>query len=166
MVDTELIRDPNSNELSNFIPLATRKGRYIEPETAFLREVAKYQLEAIKKGLPFAHVAAITEWKDFQDTQKKEYQREGFIQTREFKIDWDKFSDLNNFDLIDEGEKLDDNLTKKNNYIQVYVKFRKYKFKSFKETYTVEEDGNLAIERSREKLRKVNEGNIESKGKK
>jgi hypothetical protein len=45
------------------------------------------------------------------------------------KIDWAKYSDLKNFVLLDEGERNDEHLTKRNPGIDVMVKKKVYQFK-------------------------------------
>ncbi len=56
------------------------------------------------------------------------------------KIEWAQYSDLNNFTLIEEGERHDEGLSKRHNK-PIYQKVKKYQFKGYEAfTYTIMEN--------------------------
>lgn len=73
------------------------------------------------------------------------------------KTNWKKYSNLDNFELLEEGERLDEHLTKINPGLHVMAKWIKYKFNGFFGTYKVMEDGPSSIKRAREKIVKEEE---------
>ena len=119
----------------------------------FELEVQKHEKIATQKRLPFArHVAR----EDFNkaikvqvDKQLREY---GSIEKpEELKlpvIDWDKYSNLKNFDFIETHEKADNNLSKHNPGLNVLCKVDTYKFKGYAQTYKIMEAGPDAITRA------------------
>ena len=108
----------------------------------FVKKLYEESIKAQKKGLPFAEQAARDAWIEHYETEKKRVLRAfGYIKESEIKqasIDFDKFCDLNNFELVENGETYDSNFSKR--FLrEVYLKFRKYKFKGYVNTYTVME---------------------------
>lgn len=158
-----VIRDPTKQEIDmtptgvegdtvGFIPIARQGGIKVKsPEAQLSAEISKYQLEANQKGLPFAAMAVRNDFKERMDNWEKEWKRQGFT-TKEkpsFKeIDWKKYSDLKNFELIDEGEQFDMHLSKRHS-VDIMVKFKKYKYKGYRNTFTIMESGNLAVQRAK-----------------
>lgn len=160
------IREPNQEEKNDFIPLVTpSQGNYISPTDRFSKKIAEERLKAQEKSdsdglpLPFADGAAREEWQSSYDEQIKEQKKKyGFVKPEEikpFNADWKKFSDLKNFDLLESGERLDDQISKR--YAKtITLKYKVYQFKGHYKRYTVMEDGIRAVERvEREAAKKL-----------
>lgn len=146
----ENIRRPTEEELRDFQPILLPGVE--NPKTGedkFRGLLAEKRLEANKKGLPFAFAVAIDEWKSYYKDQVAQQVREfGFVKNeiKPLQLDWNKYSDLKNFDLVQEDERIDDQLSKRMNK-QITLKTKVYKFKGYFHTYTVQEDPVKAIER-------------------
>ena len=118
----EIIREPNKDELYGdinddtskaFIPLQTPSGKVLSPLDKFNQTISKHQQEAMKKGLPFAEATVRADLKDIQDKLFKTWTRQGYVKEGEMpKIDWKKYSDLKNFEVIEEGYTRDAGLSK------------------------------------------------------
>jgi len=155
MVD--IIREPTPQDLSRpdevgdlvgFLPLETPGGRVKTPMEKFLERLTLEREKAMKKGLPFCDAAARADVEDIRVKIDKELSRQGFVTSKiPTDLDWSKYSDLKNFEIIDEGEKLDAELTK-HHRVTVNVRYKTYKFKGFKNTYTVMESGEEALQRA------------------
>ena len=70
-------------------------------------------------------------------------------------IDWKKYSNLKNFEVIEEDERFDPHLTKINPGLHVTSKKTVYRFKGYEHLYIVMEDGPSSIRRAQQKLRKL-----------
>lgn len=109
----------------------------------------------IEKKKPFAEQVARTEFMEhWTDQRDKALRERGKIEASDFtapKIDWKKYSNMDNFEQLDEGERLDEHLTEINPGLHVMSKWIKYKFKGFFGTYKVMEDGPEAIKRAKHK---------------
>ena len=127
----------------------------------FEEQLAKAGQDAIKKGLPFAEKPARDEFRDYYEKEMKDNVRKnGYFNPSEIKpikIDLTEFSDLKNFELIEEGEIADQQLTKHNPGLDVRIAFKKWKFKGYSNTYTVMESQTDAILRARKKLKELEE---------
>ena len=136
-------------ESTGFIPIANSKGTVKSPKDKFLGVMALEQQKAQRKRLPFAWATASADLADIQRKYDLMWKRQGFIDEDYTvpKMDWSKYSDLKNFELIDEHERNDENLTNRHK-VQVFIKAKKYKFKGFNQTYTIMEDGIVALERA------------------
>jgi len=125
----------------------------------FEKELADAGQNAIKKGLPFAEKVARDQFKDYYESQVKENMRKnGYLDVSEIKpikMDMSQFSDLKNFELLDEGEIADQQLSKHNPGLDVKIAFKKWKYKGYSNTYTVMESGPEAILRARKKLKEL-----------
>ena len=147
-------RETTTEEKKDFQDIAFRPH---DAERKFQDEVAKAGQKAIKEGLPFAEKAARDEFKDYYESQMKENVRKnGYLNVSEIKpikIDLTEFSDLKNFELLEEGEIADQQLTKHNPGLDVKVAFKKWKYKGYSNTYTVMESQTDAILRARKKLK-------------
>jgi hypothetical protein len=157
----DIIREPSKDETYGdvtdetskaFIPLQTPQGRIKSPSDKFAETISKYQQVAIKKGLPFADAAARADLKDIQDELLKRWSRQGYVNKEELpKINWDKYSDLKNFEIIESDYKRDSGLSKEHK-VAVNVKFVKYVYKGFSNTYTVMEDPTVSLTRALDTL--------------
>ena len=132
-----IIRTPTSEERKDFTPLSDK-----DPTKKFYDQLHAKKAEANKKALPFADVVAEAEWKDhFQNEAKRVLRQYGYAKAEAIKpleLDWDKYSDLDNFELIEEGETFDDYLSKRQNR-QIFLKFKKYQFKGFSKKFLIQE---------------------------
>lgn len=147
-----IIRNPTQNEQGDFAVLSTKHGRVKTPQDRFKAEISKHELEATKKGLPFASQAAWIETKEFLENEvKSQIKKYGYLKesVKMPKIDWNKYSDLKNFELVDSGETSDRQLSKENPGIPVKLKWNKYQFKGYSYTYKVMESAEDAVARAR-----------------
>lgn len=157
----DIIREPNRDEIFGntndetskaFIPLQTPTGKVISPVDRFNITISEHQVKAIKKGLPFAEATARADLKDIQDELLKRWSRQGYVKDGELpKINWGKYSDLKNFEVIDKGQTRDSGMSKEHK-VAVDVKWTKYKYKGFSNTYTVMEDPTESLTRSLDTL--------------
>ena len=152
MDETRIIRYPERSELKDFIPLQTPIGKVTSPKDKFNERIANEQLKATKKGLPFAEVAVRADVIDEMEKYLKVWKRTG-DNNKDWnpKIDWDKYSDLKNFEIIDTGKTYDKQSSKENR-LPVFVKYKTYKYKGFSNTYTVMEQEEMAIQQALEAL--------------
>lgn len=151
-----IIRDSTPEEKKDFQNIGFKEDT---GKQKFENELAKAGQDAIKKGLPFAEKAARDEFKDYYDAQVKEnIRKNGYLDVSEIKpikMDFNKFMDIKNFELVEEGEINDANLSKHNPGLNVMVAFKKWKFKGYNNTYTVMESGPDAILKARKHLREL-----------
>ena len=157
-----IIRNPTNAELaktedsaigedSGFIPIQTKKGKFLTNTDKLFAKLAEEQQKTQAKGLPFAWAAAKAEIDDASEQQRKILKRQGHLKGWEVpKIDWNKYSDLKNFELIDSGESHDAELSKLH-HMPIFIAFKKYQFTGFSNTYKICEGIDSAIERSRKK---------------
>ena len=154
----EIVRQPTSKERIDWDGGNIGQKEDIARQR-FETELANEFQKAMKKGIPFANSAARAEWNDYYEQQMKENLRKnGFVNASEIKplkMDWKRYSDISNFELIDEGERSDTNLTKHNPGLNVMVAWKKFKFKGHFHNYTVMESATDAILRARKKLREL-----------
>lgn len=120
----------------------------------FTQELIKYEQEATKNGLPFARHAAREDFeseinKQVNDQLKKYGSIEYPEQIKVPTLNWSQYSDLKNFELIEESERVDDNLSHKNPGLNVSIKVTRYQYKDHAaHKYIVMEDGPSAIKRA------------------
>ena len=135
----------------------------------FESELANEFQKAMKKNMPFCAQAARDDFNDHYELEKnKSVRKNGYLiksEIKPFNADWKRYSDLNNFEVLEEGEVYDDNLSKRNPGISIMEKKTKYKFKGTIYTVTVMEGGDNAILRAKKKLSELNE-EIKESGKK
>ena len=146
------IRTPSVDERRDFVPILTAQGIPETAEDKFRKKLAEEKLKATQKGLPFAGVVAMDEFNSYYKSQKEEQMRKfGYIaeEIKPLKVDWAKYSDLKNFDVLEESERVDEQLSKRTNK-QIFLKYKVYQFKGFYHRYTVMEDGQAAIKRIEE----------------
>jgi len=119
----------------------------------FEMELQKHEAEATNKKLPFArHVVREDFDKAIKIQVDEQLRKYGSIEKPEELtlpvIDWDKYSNLKNFDIIEEHERADSHLTRTNPGLNVMMKVVTYKFKGYGQTYKVMEDAPSAITRA------------------
>lgn len=153
MAESEIIRSPTEDERKDFIPIADPKRRKKTAQEMFDEELCSHQQNAAKKKLPFAEKAAKDDFNDYYkgivQVHMRKYGYVKFEEIKPIKMDWAKYSDLKNFEVIEEDEKYDENLSKHNPGLTVMIKFTKYKYKGYDNTYQVNEDGPSAIARAK-----------------
>ena len=156
-MDNEIIREPTEQEKKDFTDISFKDKN--TARIKFEEELAKKEQEAIKKGMPFAKQIARMEFNDYyEDQATKSIRKNGYIDLNDIKplkIDWKKYSDINNFELIDEGEEYDPQLTKHNPGLNVKIAWKKYKFKGYANTFTVMEDAVNALNRAQAHKKKL-----------
>jgi len=142
MVSNPIVRNPSEEERRDFHPLVSSRGKFETPKDKFLKELNAKMEIAHKKGQPFADKAALDEWEDHWKVQAKKLMREfGFIKESEvsiIKMDWAKYSDLSNFELINEGETRDPYESKRQNK-EIFFKFKVYKYRGYINKYRMME---------------------------
>jgi hypothetical protein len=118
----------------------------------FMEEMGKKILEATKKGIPFADMAAKRDFNEHYEQQAREHNRKyGKVipsEIKPIKMDLNKYCDLKNFDVLKEDEVYDDNLSRRHN-VAVYVKKTDYQFKGNREIYQIMEMPEDAVARAK-----------------
>ena len=162
----EIIRNPNKDDLDRpdfdpvllnekgFQPIEDTSGLVRTPADLFAEKLAMETFKAQKKGLPFAEVAARADYLDKVDSWNKEFKRQGYATKKKptfDEIDWNKYCDLKNFELLEEGTTRDPTMSKEHK-VAVYLKWKKYKYKGFKNTFTIMEDPEVALTRALDSL--------------
>lgn len=150
---TDIIRTPTVDEKKDFENIAYKEETAL---SKFYEEMGKAQQVALKKGLPFAEKAATDDFKDYYDQVKKEnVRRNGYLVASEIKplkLDFAKYSDLKNFELVEETEVSDAQLAKQNPGLDIKIAQKKYKYKGYgSHVYFVMEDPQAAIKRAQKK---------------
>ena len=156
-----IIREPTTADLAEtepgegpMVPLQTPKGKVITPQAKFERKMAEEEVKALKKGLPFAINVLRAEIADVIGDWEKRWKRRGYVDIKADPyptVEWARYSDLKNFEVVEKDEKLDTGLSDKHR-LPVSIKYTKYKFKNFTFTYTVMESPTEAIDRAYRKI--------------
>ena len=134
-----------------------RPKRKMSSRERFQLELVKHQREANEQRLPFAEQPARQEFEkeiQFQIDEQRRTRDDGDIDITLLKLpdtDWAKYSDLKNFTATDEGERFDEDLSKKNPGMTVMIKKTRYKYKDYPQTFTVMESGPDAVKRAQDK---------------
>ena len=148
----DLNRPDSEGDIVGFLPIADRGGMVRTPSEMFAERLSEETDKASKKGLPFSEAAARAEYQDKLDTWSKNFVRMGYATKKKptfDEIDWDKYCDLKNFELIKEDEQTDDQLSTKWR-LPVVMRYKTYRFKGFKNTYTIMESKESALKRAQE----------------
>ena len=146
--------DPEDAQVKGFTPLVTTSGRVYTPTDLFEQRLGKEVQIAAKEHKPFAEIVARDDYKQKLDDWNKSFKRQGYASTKKptFEdIDWKKYSDLKNFEHIDSGEQLDQDLSKLHK-VPVYIKWKKYQYKGYKNAFIVMEEPNDALTRALDSL--------------
>ena len=140
MAELNIFRPPTKEEQQNMKIIGKRS-----PQDEFVEKVYSEKAKAAKKDLPFADQVATEEW---NESHRQEGRRlnlkygKGYLTNeaiKEYKhptLDWEKYSDLKNFDLIREREVKDDDLSKRHN-LPIKRKLKVYRYKNYNKTYTM-----------------------------
>jgi len=155
----EITREPSEQEKKDFVDISFKDKH--SALAKFEEELAKKMQDAIKKKLPFAAKVARDDFHDYYKEEKdKSIRKNGYLvvsDIKPLKMEWKKYSDINNFEMIDEGETSDPELTKHNPGLNVTVAWKKYKFKGYANTFTIMEDAPSAINRATKKRKELDE---------
>jgi hypothetical protein len=149
-----IFRRPTEAERADFNPLGLE-----DPETKFRAKLADERLRCQKENKPFAFKAALDKFRDaIANDVKKSQRKNGYVKFEEIKvpeIDLKEFSDLKNFEVVEDGERYDEDLSKRNPGLDVRIKFIKYKYTGYGGNITMMEDSASAIQRAQEKKLKL-----------
>lgn len=141
------------------MPIDTKRRRKRNAKERFEDKISNEEQKALKLGKPFAAQPARLEFNDYYELEvKKNIRLNGYLvieDIKEFKMDWAKYSDLKNFEVILEDEREDEHLSRKNPGLDVQFKYIKYKFNGYSNTYTVMESRHSALKRAKEKANPV-----------
>ncbi len=136
MVEFTIIRPPTKEEQQNMVIIGKKTPRAIFTEKLF-----EEKTKAGKKGLPFADQVAREDWDEHNRQESRrlllKYHTMTLEALKEYKqpeIDWEKYSDLNNFKVVGEQETRDDDLSKRNN-IPVFRRSKIYMYKEYSKRY-------------------------------
>ena len=138
-----IIRPQTDSEKKDFTSL------YVDdPNRKFKKELVKQATLAHKKGLPFAEKVAQDEFNEVIQTQAKESLKlHGKVNIEDIKIptmDWEKYSDLKNFTLIN-TKKVRDKYLSTLHKMPIFIESKEYKFKGYGNIYRMMEDGDVAL---------------------
>lgn len=155
-MDTNIFREPTTEERRDYTNIFGTKK---DPRVRFRAKLSEEKDKCIKAGKPFAFKPALDTFNETIESQlKASKRRHGYIKVEDIKIpevDLTQFSDLKNFELVAEGERADEYLTKTNPGLNVKIKFKKYKFKGYDaDAYIVMEDPSEAIKRAQKERSK------------
>ena len=153
-MEGQFFRAPSEEELRDFTPLIkSKKKKSKTVKEKFEEQIGKEVIECTKKGIPFAEKACRFEFHEsFKSQAIQSMNEHGYVDMTEIKpveVKWSRYRDLKNFEVLDDGETYDENLSKKNPGLNIYVKWKKYKFKGYSNVYTVMEEPASAIARAR-----------------
>ena len=164
---TEVIRQPTEQDRSRIDPEGFKVDKFLEdkkpgqnPEDKFRNEVGREFAKSVQKGEPFCDRAAMQDYKDHFEEQKRkilrkygEVKQEYLSEIAAFNPDWDTYRNPKNFKLISEEEKLDKDLTKRNPGVSIFrnIKTYQWKFGSWKDI--IIEPEAESIRRAKEKLK-------------
>ncbi len=159
MAQTGIIRNPTADELSDFLPIDTKRRKKRNAKERFEDRISEESQKALKNGKPFASQPARDEFNDYYELEvKKNIRLNGYLiieDIKTFEMDWSKYSNLKNFEIIDEDEREDEHLSRKNPGLDVQFKYIKYKFNGYSNTYTVMEHRDSALKRAKDKAHPV-----------
>jgi len=163
-MDTQVIRKPNQKDREYTDEEGQKVDKWLvggqkDDRELFIEEIGRQRLKVGKDKdgikLPFADKPAIDEYDDYLKEKEKTLKRMGYLpeEFKKLELDWKKYSDLKNFDLISEEDAPDTNLSNKNPGLQVNIKTKRYQYKGYQNIYICQEDGPSAIVRARKALK-------------
>lgn len=148
-----IIRKATDADKSYFDIDLGKPRRQKTAQEKFNLDLIKEEQKATKAGLPFARHVAREDFKQLLDSQIQGQLREyGRIEHPEElkapKMEWSKYSDVKNFEVVSSGERADPDLSKHNPGLNIRLKKTKYKYKGYFQLYTVMESAESAIARA------------------
>lgn len=150
-----ILRTPTPDELRDMEPLQLPGAqKVVTPRAKFELKMAEEEKKANKKSLPFAISALRVETADDVSNWEKRWKRRGYVDIKKDPyptVDWDRYSNLKNFEILEEDEKLDASLSDKHR-LPITIRYMKYKFKGFKNTYTIMEEPSISVDRAYKKI--------------
>ena len=127
----EILREPTKAEITGdvtdessqaFVPIALPSGRVKTVKDRFNKRINQEEQKAMSQGKPFAVWAIRADIKDLQDEFNKRWKRQGYIKGFKIptlnEIKWDKYSNVKNWELLEESAKHD----------PYYLKYIDYKY--------------------------------------
>lgn len=155
LTNEELTGDVNSDTSPAFVPIALPSGKVETIKDKFNKRINQEEQKAMSEGKPFAIWAVRADIKDIQDDFAKRFKRQGYVKGFKIptldEINWKKYSDLKNWELITEDKVRDPQLSKEHK-VSIYLKRRKYRYKGYSNTYSVMEDSDEALTRALDAL--------------
>jgi len=162
--DTRVIRQQTPQEEEDFEDIAHKKWT---PDRLVRDRIAKEEAEAnnpkipYEKKIPYPGSAVLMDYN--KAVKMAELERVGYvggkslgpkdiqkIKVQAYKnIDWEKYKKATNFEILEEGERIDDNLTKKNPGLTIVIRKKVMKYKGYPHKYVVMEDTASAIKRAK-----------------
>jgi hypothetical protein len=153
-----IIRDAMSVELGSGeehlinIPLETSQGKFVTPRDRLHARMNQEENKAAIKGLPFSRAGVMGEVEDLNRTAINQLKRQGYVnKDLNLNIDWSKYSDLKNFEVLSEGTQHDENLSNRHK-LPIYIKWTKYRFIGTSEEITIMEPAETAVKRAQLEL--------------
>ncbi len=149
-------REPTQEEKKDFVNIMTSKK---SGKDVFMEELGKQEQIATKKGIPFARVVAKSDYKEhFKNQIALSLKKNGFLDPNDItkpNVNWEQYSDLKNFELVEESETPDEHLSRMNPGLNVMVAYKVYQFKrdgiTYYNKYTIMESRESAILRAKQK---------------
>jgi len=149
----EFFRKQNEDEKRDFEDIASKR---VDAKNLFLKELSFKRLEALKNKIPFFKKAAIDDFEEYYEEQKKitlkKYGFVNFAVIKPININWEKYSSPANIELMEITEIFDNELSKRNNF-DVHLKCFRYKYKEYglpgEHNLSVMEDATDAVKRAR-----------------
>jgi|SRR3990167_2420017 len=160
----EIIRQPNEIDRAYIGDDGTKVFKFIgepedSPEAKYRKEVGKKFADALKNGLPFCDRAAVQDFKEYYETEKRkilkkygEIKIEYLKEIKPFKTDLNEYSNLKNFELVKEYEQIDKDLIKRNPGLHVTRIVKTYQFKGRPFLDIIMEPEAESIQRARKKV--------------
>ncbi len=154
MVNLNITRVPTKDEQRNMQIIGQA-----QPKDKFTEELHKRKAQAGKKGLPFCDAAAKDDWTEQHRTEstrlirkygKGYLTKEAIIEYKQPKMDWEKYSNLDNFEVFQVKSMKDDDLSKRNN-MPIARTLTVYKYQGYANTYTMMNSEQEAIMGARKK---------------
>lgn len=150
----DIIRKSTANDRQFMDVDLNKPKRRKNSRELFQLELIKNDQIAVKLGLPFARHAAKEDFEQNIQVQiKAQVKKYGSLEyPEELKVpetNWKQYSDLKNFEVIEEKTRADDNLSNKNPGLTVEAKTTRYQYKDHEaHRYIVMESGPDSIKRA------------------
>jgi hypothetical protein len=132
-MDTEILRKATTDEKKDFIEVGSLTLRQ-----RFMKILHQKEQEATRAHKPFARNWAYDDFQDKCDALAKRMERERSdfdiddVKLADFKFDWDKYTDLKNFEELAESEVVEDKLIDGMRTSYVTGKWKNYRVKGMK----------------------------------
>lgn len=154
MASLSINREPTKEEQRNMQIIGQP-----QPRDKFIEEMNQQMAKASKKRLPFADFAAKDDWDEHHRLESQRLIRkygkgyltkEGIKEYKQPVMDWDKYSDLKNWELVATKQVRDPNISKINN-MEVFITNKVYKYEGYGNTKTLPNSEHEAVMEARKK---------------